>query len=326
MYRGGESRPTRRAARLVVVAIAVVVPLLLISWGLERWFLSQQDPEASRSTGESTEVDLPDPRTLQQILEENDLPALRARLFAGEHVTGNDAKGVPLLFAARSPQALELLLRFGADPNRRNPWGETPLIVAARAGKLAEVRLLLAAGASVDASAPESSRDFSALFYARLNHRHAVVKLLTEVGARDLNVLPGKGLPLPSDGGPPFAVCREYLRALGTRDLETLRRVRGDAFDPSALWLSDREWENLRGFRPFDPRFVDGFYDHEKATLRLEGKTPEGPVLQWEFQLQRIAPEQAPTRPEQNLSNPTYLEGPWRILYEVPLGGRMPAR
>ncbi|MEX2218966.1 MAG: ankyrin repeat domain-containing protein [Phycisphaerales bacterium] len=54
------------------------------------------------------------------------------------------------LFTATAEQTAELL-RGGADPNRRDPWGLTPLIRAAGENELAKICLLLDAGASVNA-------------------------------------------------------------------------------------------------------------------------------------------------------------------------------
>ena len=49
------------------------------------------------------------------------------------------------LHVSASSEALEsipLLIAFGADVNRKNKWGETPLIVATKFGHINTVRLL----------------------------------------------------------------------------------------------------------------------------------------------------------------------------------------
>jgi ankyrin repeat protein len=73
------------------------------------------------------------------------------------------------------------LLRAGANPNLALPSGETPLMTAARAGKVDAVAPLLERGATIEAK--ESARGQTAVMWAASEGHTAVVKLLMEKGA-----------------------------------------------------------------------------------------------------------------------------------------------
>ncbi|KAJ3114482.1 B-cell lymphoma 3 protein [Phlyctochytrium bullatum] len=86
-------------------------------------------------------------------LEHRDLKILRLLLQHGASVERRFAGHLPLHQAAMkgSPEALKLLLEFGADIEARTEKGCTPLGVAVSMGRCDRVRALLEAGASVDA-------------------------------------------------------------------------------------------------------------------------------------------------------------------------------
>jgi ankyrin repeat protein len=63
-------------------------------------------------------------------------------------------------------EAALVLLEGGADPNRADDRGVTPLMHAARWGQLEVLRLLLARGAAMDVAHPACGR--TAFHYARL--------------------------------------------------------------------------------------------------------------------------------------------------------------
>jgi hypothetical protein len=70
---------------------------------------------------------------------------------------GDPAKGLgpagdtPLMAAVRSPETVGRLLAAGVDPNARNAWGKTALMMAAQADQPDSVQRLLAAGADTQA-------------------------------------------------------------------------------------------------------------------------------------------------------------------------------
>lgn len=92
---------------------------------------------------------------LHVAIENADLASVQVLLDAGADANSADATGEPgLLKAARvsDTRILETLLRHGADPAKGDTgYGQTALMVAAREGNVAAVKLLLAKGAAVDA-------------------------------------------------------------------------------------------------------------------------------------------------------------------------------
>ncbi len=77
------------------------------------------------------------------------------------------------------------LLEAGASPDVKGEYRETPLIIAARGGHTAAVKVLLDGGAAIDAK----SDGWSPLFWAAREGYHEIVTLLMQRGAK----LPAKG-------------------------------------------------------------------------------------------------------------------------------------
>src|SRR5262249_8357553 len=96
-----------------------------------------------------------------------------------------EGDGSPLIGAAREGKlaAVRLLLERGADPNMPVHGDGNPLIMAAREGHADVVTLLLERGADIDRMVPS---DENALIQASGNGRLDVVKLLVGRGA-DVN-------------------------------------------------------------------------------------------------------------------------------------------
>jgi len=74
------------------------------------------------------------------------------------------------------------LLEHGADVNRADEYGQTPLILAAWSGDVESVRLLLAKQANVDAHDKDGR---TALAWARLMKRHEAVEVLISAGVSE---------------------------------------------------------------------------------------------------------------------------------------------
>src|SRR5687767_13309656 len=111
--------------------------------------------------------------------------ALLIRAGANVNVT-NDHGVSPFAIAARQGNAniLDQLMKAGADPNEKlNDLnsGDKPLMHAARAGGVDAVRLLILAGARVNAN--ESWNGQTALHWAAAEGRGAIVETLIEGGA-----------------------------------------------------------------------------------------------------------------------------------------------
>jgi ankyrin repeat protein len=85
---------------------------------------------------------------------------------------------------------LEALLQAGADPNARDRYGQTALMLAAHAGHGEAVRALIAAGADLDVSAKFG---LTATMLAVVQGHGAVARALAEAGA-DLHAT-GSGAP-----------------------------------------------------------------------------------------------------------------------------------
>ena len=103
----------------------------------------------------------------------------------------NDYHATPLAAAAEraDPDVLRTLLAAGADPEAVNSDGQTALMVVARAGSLEAAKLLIEAGANVNAQ--EQLRGQSALMWAAVHHRPAMIRLLIAHGANpDLRSFP----------------------------------------------------------------------------------------------------------------------------------------
>jgi ankyrin repeat protein len=76
---------------------------------------------------------------------------------------------------------VEILLKAGANPNAALPTGETPLMAAARTGKVDAVKVLLARGADVNAK--ETLKGQTGLMWAVAERHLTVAKTLIEHGA-----------------------------------------------------------------------------------------------------------------------------------------------
>lgn len=103
----------------------------------------------------------------------------------------NVSEDAPLVLALDHPPLVRLLLEAGAPANSANSFGKTPLMYAAQRDSAEAVRLLLAAGAevnarsrSVDSCTLQVHRgDRTPLHYAAGNAGLAVIRLLVEAGA-----------------------------------------------------------------------------------------------------------------------------------------------
>ena len=114
---------------------------------------------------------------------------LRILIEAGAQVNRQNERGeTPLLLAAGSSNfglgsapKLELLLEFGADVSAKNQVGMTALMMAARENGVAEIEALLGAGAEV--SATDQFGRTSLMHAAMLGSEPLVVRRLVEAGA-----------------------------------------------------------------------------------------------------------------------------------------------
>lgn len=133
--------------------------------------------------------------------------SVRHLLRAGADVGArNLMDATPLILGAPSIEKVRLLLAAKADPNARTKAGRTALIIAAgRSGSLESVRMLVAAGAALDAA---DERGTNALLSASANDNLEVVQFLLSKGAK-ANIIDKAGSsPLLGSGG-----CRDIQLA-----------------------------------------------------------------------------------------------------------------
>lgn len=120
---------------------------------------------------------------------------LEVALKAGLHPdAGQSEEHQTVLQKAASEGDLEklrLLLKYGADPEKRNDWDETALGYACAWGQLEAVKILLDAGAEINAveAHPESGYRNTALESARQHPE--VVAYMRSRGAKTLDELDG---------------------------------------------------------------------------------------------------------------------------------------
>jgi hypothetical protein len=117
----------------------------------------------------------------------NDLEAAKHAIAAGadlNHVLPPPVTSTPLLMSGL-PAMTELLLASGADPNKPS-LSSLPLISAARGGELEIVKLLIKAGADIQAIEPRPGKsEYIANAYsaAETNRKPEVVDYLKSLGA-----------------------------------------------------------------------------------------------------------------------------------------------
>ena len=130
----------------------------------------------------------------------NDTARVKFLVGKGADVNKVDNQGAtPLTSAARDrhPEMAEFLIGLGADPNLTNNDGITPLIAAVLRDHVPTVKALLAKGADIEKPGPEG---FRPLAVAIAEDRYEVAKALMEAGAK-VNV------PAGADGLTPLMVA-----------------------------------------------------------------------------------------------------------------------
>ena len=118
----------------------------------------------------------------------DDVDLTRRLLRAGAQVKTANRYGVTALSLAAengNPAMLDMLLQAGADANTVLPGGDTVLMAAARAGKADALKVLLARGAT-NVNATEKWLGETALMWAAAENHGPVVRMLIEAGA-DIN-------------------------------------------------------------------------------------------------------------------------------------------
>ncbi len=114
----------------------------------------------------------------------NDVSIVELLIRAGADVNAtNDLRMTPLSLACTNRNAgmVERLVNAGAKPNTAIGTGETAIMTCAGTGTTEGVRMLIAAGADVNAREPVQNQ--TALMWAAAEHHPDVIRLLLENGA-----------------------------------------------------------------------------------------------------------------------------------------------
>jgi ankyrin repeat protein len=144
---------------------------------------------------------------------------------------------------------LKSLLAGGADPNRRDGNGNSPLLEAVAAGQAAAARALVAAGANPNLA---SSGGRTPLIEAALGGQIEIARLLIAAGA-DLNIAErGAGTPLEAAEREGHTEMAALLRRSGARtsgrsvgDKVCVRPWKGDGYCGTVLAIDRNDYRLL---------------------------------------------------------------------------------
>jgi quinoprotein dehydrogenase-associated probable ABC transporter substrate-binding protein len=128
---------------------------------------------------------------LSNALVANDPERVKFLVSKGADVNKADAQGwTPLTSAARQrhDKMIDLLISLGADPNKVDGNGMTPLVSAVMRDHVPSIKALLNAGANIEELGPQGYRPLS---LAVAESKYEAAKTLMEAGA-DVNVASGK--------------------------------------------------------------------------------------------------------------------------------------
>jgi hypothetical protein len=175
---------------------------------LDRYLADGKMPE--RDCPYKEFVDTSEPQTLRRLLglaivDDYPLDTIKRLIKAGaalevpKEMYGADSSESLLMMAAARPDVIDVLLAAGADANKRNWFGKTPLMYAVSERNLSGVQALLRAGAEVDAATAPVDKyctnlkagGRTALMYAAWHGNAEIVRSLIaahgDAGAKDSN-------------------------------------------------------------------------------------------------------------------------------------------
>jgi hypothetical protein len=181
--RGRAGRRPTAIALIVASLVAIAIAPLRAAPQSRKQTAAQAPGSQSNTTGGRVASALD--RELVRAAEDGDISGIDELLRAGANVNCMIGASSPLIGAAREGRldAVRLLLERGPDPNLLAPLDESALIHAAAEGHLDIVSLLLDRGSSIDHPARWGD---NALHRASANGHLEVVKLLVARGA-DVN-------------------------------------------------------------------------------------------------------------------------------------------
>lgn len=185
-----DDRLRRGRAGFALVAGTVVASAIVVATVAPVRAVAKPDPESVAALEESSQRRAAGDRKsraldteLYEAANEGDDAGVRELVEAGANANAViDGDGSPLIGAARSGRILitQYLLDNGADPNQPVPGDGSPLIVASAFGRLDQVALLISRGADVNLAV---DGDENPLMNAAEGGHIEVVKFLIDKGA-----------------------------------------------------------------------------------------------------------------------------------------------
>ena len=176
-------------------------------------------------------------RQLYNAIEKGDLESFHDALKAGASVTPIKNPGFPLCAAIEHNrlEMVQILLDGGADINRPNHLGATPLIAALRAGD-PYIEMLLTRKVDVTIQTKEGG----AIYHACLLNRPNIALRLIELGAPTDPTSDDKNpiVALASNWPPLHASQEIHLKLLGTLLEKGVNPERGDRYGETAIDLA----------------------------------------------------------------------------------------
>ena len=176
-----KSHNASKFAKRSLIGLSLVAIVVLLVVGVCNWL----PPQMAKWELEEQGV-MPDGygQALRAACEINDAKTVALLITAGADVNKADEEGeTPLVVASRlgHTETVKLLIEKGADVNRADEDGSTPLLLAAYPGRTEIVKLLIAAGADVNKAAWNGG---TPLHLASYNGHTEIVELLKQAGAK----------------------------------------------------------------------------------------------------------------------------------------------
>jgi hypothetical protein len=249
-------------------AIVFLVLLHLASWGLlEAYRRSTSTQKAWASQ-------------FREAVQTDDLAKMRALLDRGFDVnTPLQGNGETALMEVENPQTTTLLIERGADVNRANEDGYTPLMRAVQQNRPEIAKQLI--DAKADLNVRSKAYGTTALMVAVDSEREELVQMLRDAGAED-DIVRATNSEAISVDHPTFQLCEEYLAAMHARDGGRLKALSASTRPAK---FDDVDWDLWHNTRPETPELLQGFVRGDDATVTVGGNAPRGNPAVWTYQL-----------------------------------------
>jgi hypothetical protein len=221
---------------------------------------------------------------INRTAEARDFEKLKKLFQKGLNPDATDSHSRTLLQTTNDDEVARLLLQHGANANVQDPATlETPLFEAARKGDLERIRILLEAGADVNAVS-EIPWKHTPIDEAIRTGRSEAINKLIEGGAKDPLVNAANGRPLTPDGGEQLAVCRKYLQAIQNLDKHTMKSITTPRYDSFFEDINLPVWKPVY---PVEIETFEGYTNDKAATVQLRGRRSDGRDTEWIYQLHK---------------------------------------